>query len=199
MMEYAIALTGGISTGKSTVCSVLRLMGFKIIDADSVAHEVLEEQHSALINHFGESCIANGKVNRKFIGNIVFNDAEEKKWLEALVHPLIREKILSQAKRSETQQIPYFIDIPLFFETKAYPIKRSLLIYATKELQLDRLIKRDGFSAEEAQARIDSQMSIDEKRELATDIIENCEDVGTLMMKLEDYRRKIHADYEIQR
>jgi dephospho-CoA kinase len=199
MMEYAIALTGGISTGKSTVCSVLSLMGFKIIDADSIAHKILEQEQQAISEHFGKEFIVDGKVDRKRIGSIIFNNEDEKRWLESLVHPLIRAEILTQASRSEDQKVPYFIDIPLFFETNAYPIKHSLLIYAPKETQIERLMKRDGYSKEEALARIDAQMSIEDKRELATDIIENTKDVGSLMGELEDYRRKIHADYEIQR
>jgi len=196
-MKHAIALTGGISTGKSTVSSILKLYGFEVIDADGIAHEVLDSVADKISTIFGAEYVAEGKVDRKKLGNLVFSHPEEKKKLEQLLHPLIRKEIERCAERSESKGVPYFIDIPLFYETGAYAIDKVLLIYAPREIQLERLIKRDGFTKEEAQKRIDAQMDIEEKRKRADYIIENTRDLGYLTDQLEEYRRKLSADIKI--
>lgn len=193
-MKHAIALTGGISTGKSTVASILKLYGFEVIDADAIAHEVLQGVAGKVAELFGNEYLNDGTVDRKKLGGLVFSDPAAKKKLEQLVHPLIREEIMRRAERSETQGVPYFIDIPLFYETGAYDIDTVLVVYATRELQLERLVKRDGFSEEEARKRIDSQMDIEEKRRRADYVIDNTKDIGYLTQQLEEFRRKI-ADF----
>lgn len=193
-MKHAIALTGGISTGKSTVASILKLYGFEVIDADAIAHEVLQGVAGKVAELFGDEYVSDGTVDRKKLGGLVFGDPAAKRKLEQLVHPLIREEIMRRAERSETQGVPYFIDIPLFYETGAYDIDTVLVVYATRELQLERLVKRDGFSEEEARKRIDSQMDIEEKRRRADYVIDNTKDIGYLTQQLEEFRRKI-ADF----
>jgi len=192
-MKHAIALTGGIATGKSTVGTLLKLHGYEIIDADTIAHGVLEERKELIFERFGNNVRAeDGFVNRKALGVIVFNDTDARKDLESIVHPRVREIIEIKAERSERKEVPYFIDIPLFFETKAYSeIEKILLIYAPRDLQITRLMKRDGFTQEEAIVRIDAQMSIEEKRKGATDIIENTLDMGHLTTQIETFRRRI--------
>lgn len=193
-MKHAIALTGGISTGKSTVASILKLYGFEVIDADAIAHEVLQHVAGKVAEIFGEAYVKDGVVDRKRLGGLVFSDSEAKQKLEQLVHPLIRKEIMRRAERSETQGVPYFIDIPLFYETGAYDIKKVLVVYAPRETQLERLVKRDGFSEEEAQKRIDAQMDIEEKRRRADYVIDNTKDIGYLTQQLEAFRRQI-ADF----
>ena len=146
---------------------------------------------------FGDEYVKNGKVDRKKLGGVIFNDKDKKKKLESLLHPLIRKEIEKRAEKSEEQGVPYFIDIPLFYETNAYNIKNVLVVYATKELQLERLVKRDGFSYEDANSRIDSQISIEEKKKLATYVVDNTKDLGHLTNELENFRRKISADFKI--
>jgi len=196
-MDYAIALTGGISTGKSTASNILKLYGFKVIDADEISHKILDEESEKIIEIFGDEYVKNGKVDRKKLGGVIFNDKDKKKKLESLLHPLIRKEIEKRAAKSEEQGVPYFIDIPLFYETNAYNIKNVLVVYATKELQLERLVKRDGFSYEDANSRIDSQISIEEKKKLATYVVDNTKDLGHLTNELENFRRKISADFKI--
>lgn len=196
-MEYAIALTGGISTGKSTVSSILKLYRFEVIDADEISHIVLDECREEIIKMYGQEYVDNKKVDRKKLGKLVFDNKEERKRLEALLHPLIREEIQKRAAMSEKHKIPYFIDIPLFFETKAYDIKRVLVVYAPRELQIERTIKRDKLSFEEAQKRVDSQIDIEEKKRMATYVIENTKDIGFLTEQVEEFKRKISADFKI--
>lgn len=196
-LEYAIALTGGISTGKSTVSSILKLYKFEVIDADEISHIVLDGCWEEIIKMYGQEYVDNKKVDRKKLGKLVFDNKEERKRLEALLHPLIREEIQKRAAMSEKHKIPYFIDIPLFFETKAYDIKKVLVVYAPRELQIERTIKRDKLSLEEAQKRVDSQMSIEEKKKMATYVIENTKDIGFLTEQVEEFKRKISADFKI--
>ena len=91
--KYAIALTGGIATGKSTVCNILKLYGFSIIDADEISHKVLEEQKEKIAKIFGKEYIKDNKVDRVALGKLIFSDKNSKKLLENLLHPLIKKTI----------------------------------------------------------------------------------------------------------
>ncbi|MFK5976980.1 MAG: dephospho-CoA kinase [Sulfurovum sp.] len=174
LFEYAIALTGGIASGKSSVVDIMLSLGFEVIDADKVAHEVLDREKQKVVKLFGETILVEDKINRKALGSIVFGDKSKLKQLEALLHPLIYEEIEAQAREKDIKEKPYFIDIPLFFESDRYQnISKSLLVYTPKEKQLERLIKRDNSTKEEALLRINSQMDIEEKKSLATYIIDN--------------------------
>jgi len=191
--SYAVALTGGIATGKSSVAKIFRSFGYTVIDADAIAHEILKTQVKAIGKEFGKAFIVSSEsVDRKALGALVFSDSAERKKLEALLHPLIRLEIEKRAAEEEKQAKPYFVDIPLFFETEGYPIKKSLLVYASKEQQLGRLISRDGHSEAEALARIEAQMPIEEKRNLAQYVIDNS---GTLS-QLEQECKRIQQEIE---
>ncbi len=170
---HAIVLTGGIATGKSTVAQMFADDGFEIIDADRVAHEVLESQKEAIAQAFGRELIQEGRVDRKALGALIFADRQKRRELEAILHPLIREEIYTQAQKLERKGEPYIVDIPLFFETQGYPIDKVIVVYAPREIQLKRLMQRDGYNMQEALARIEAQMPIDEKRAKATYVIDN--------------------------
>ncbi len=175
--KYAIVLTGSIATGKSSTVKLLEASGFHIIDADKIAHKILDEQHQAIAEKFGETLVHEGKVDRKALGAIVFSDNTKRKELEALLHPLIYDEIERLSVEQDKLGRPYFIDIPLFFENKRYPIEKSLVVYTTKEQQLERLMQREGYTKEEALNRIQAQIPVEEKRKLATYVIDNS---GTL-------------------
>ena len=147
--------------------------GFEIIDADRVAHEVLESQKEAIAQAFGRELIQEGRVDRKALGALIFADRQKRRELEAILHPLIREEIYTQAQKLERKGEPYIVDIPLFFETQGYPIDKVIVVYAPREIQLKRLMQRDGYNMQEALARIEAQMPIDEKRAKATYVIDN--------------------------
>ena len=180
LFKYAVALTGGIATGKSTVCKLLKLKGFDVIDADNIAHELLDANSFKIAELFGEEFVENKKVLRKKLGKLIFADEQMKLKLEALIHPLIKDEIYKQAARLEKQKKTYFIDIPLFFEKMHYPIPKSLLVYTPRSIQIQRLEKRDGISKEEAQLKISNQMDIEEKKALASFIIDNSLDLENL-------------------
>ena len=185
LFKNAIALTGGISTGKSTVCNLFKLHGFLTIDADVIAHRLLDENSNKISSMFGEQYVQNGKVIRKELGKIIFSNEENKLKLEALLHPLIKEQIIKESKIFEEQNKPYFVDIPLFFEKMHYPISKSLVIYTPKNLQIERLMKRDNISEEEAKLKISNQMDIEEKRKLADMVIDNSQNLKHLQNEVE--------------
>lgn len=191
-LKYAIALTGGIASGKSTTASLLRLYGYFVICADSIAHKVLETCKNKVLEAFGSGILSeNGGISRARLGEIVFKDSSKKAILEAILHPKIKEEILKKATKEEAKKTPYFIDIPLFFEANNYPISKSLLIYATKELQLKRLMERNNLSKEAALARVESQMPLDEKLKLADFVIKNCGSLEELQKEVESYLKTL--------
>jgi dephospho-CoA kinase len=189
--KHAIALTGGIATGKSTVCSLLKLHGFLTIDADSIAHKLLDKNSSTIASLFGEQYVIDGKVQRKELGKIIFTNEKNKLKLEAFIHPLIKEEIEKEARIFEEQGKPYFIDIPLFFETMHYPISRSVVVYTPKALQIKRLMQRDLIDENEALLKISNQMDIEEKKNLATFVIDNSSTLKNLQNEVEVLKEKL--------
>ena len=185
LFKNAIALTGGISTGKSTVCNLFKLQGFSIIDADQIAHRLLDENSSKIASMFGEQYVEDGKVIRKELGKIIFSNEENKLKLEALLHPLIKEEVIKESKILEKQNRVYFVDIPLFFEKMRYPIPKSLVVYTPKDIQIRRLMLRDNINEDEAKLKISNQMDIEEKKNLANMLIDNSKDLKHLEKEME--------------
>jgi dephospho-CoA kinase len=195
LFGYAIALTGSISTGKSSAVELLKQRGFHIIDADSIAHQVLDEQYLVIAKEFGEEFVKNKKVDRKSLGSIIFADKKKRKILEELLHPLIYAKITEKAALLDKRAEPYIVDIPLFFEGGRYAIENVIVVYATKEQQLKRLMRREGYSEEEALLRIEAQIDIEEKRKNATYVIDNSGDLKQLQYETERIREEILGDF----
>lgn len=196
MFKYAIALTGSIATGKSTASKILSSLGFEMIDADTVSHQVLDRQYQVVSELFGKTLIKEGKVDRKALGKIVFKNPAKRKQLEALLHPLIFDEILKQSSKLEKTGKPYFIDIPLFFENRRYPIKKSLVVCTTKELQLKRLMERNDYTEEEALSRISTQISIEEKCKMGDYIIHNSGTLSELVHECKRIKEQIVKEFE---
>lgn len=197
---HAIALTGGIATGKSTVVGLLKAKGYEVIDADKIAHEILDSQYLAISTLFGEIFIQEkqGKksVNRKALGSIIFANTKNKNILEDLLHPLIFDEIKRRSIIEEAKEKLYFIDIPLFFESSRYPITKSLLIYTSPKLQLPRLMLRNSFTLREAKARIDAQMPIDEKVAKSSYLIDNSATLTHLKKEIQMRLIEIEKDFK---
>lgn len=193
--EYAIALTGSIATGKSTVASLLALNGMRVIDADTISHEILEQNAAWVAETFGEEYLMGSKVNRTKLGEYIFSHPEAKKTLEDFLHPKIKDEILKRSKKQDSFKFPYLIDIPLFFENSNYDIKDSVVVYTPKELQLERFMKRNGYSKEESLKRIATQLPIDEKRDRATWVIDNSKDLKHLQQEVENFVETIKKKY----
>ncbi|WP_457564529.1 dephospho-CoA kinase [Caminibacter sp.] len=179
--KNAIVLTGGIGTGKSTVASFLKMFGYKIIDADKISKEVFEEKKEKIKEIFNT-------VDRKELRKIVFNDKEKLKILEDLILPEVRKRVLKEAEKLEKDGVPYFVDLPLFFEKQNYPeFNRVLVIYAPKEIQIQRVVKRDKVSEDEAIAILNNQIDIEEKKQKADFVIDNSKDLKHLQIEIEKF------------
>ncbi len=189
--KYAIALTGGIATGKSTTSNLFMLHGFLTIDADKITHKLLDSNHWAIADMFGNRYVKDSKVIRQKLGQLIFNDIKEKKRLESFLHPLIKDEIIKEASLFEKMQKPYLVDIPLFFENRNYDIKNSIVVYSPQELQVKRLIARDNCDKQEAMNKINNQMDIEEKKNLSTFIIDNSKDLKNLQNEVERVKREL--------
>lgn len=189
--EYAIALTGGIATGKSTVASLLGLNGLRVIDADKISHKILDASQEWVRENFGDEFVDGSKVNRSKLAELIFSNKEAKKKLESFLHPKIREAIEQESIKQDRFKFPYLIDIPLFFENGAYDIKESVVVYTPFDIQLERFMKRNGYSKEESLRRIASQMDIEEKKKRATWVIDNSSDLKHLQKECEEFVEKI--------
>lgn len=193
--EYAIVLTGGIATGKSTVSSLLKAQDFEVIDADMIAKEILPLHVKEVKALFGDLVIVDGKIDRKALGCLIFNDKTEREKLNAFLHPLIREEIFRRSELLEKKKQPYIIDIPLYFESDGYDCKVVVVVYAPIEVQRKRLMSRENFTKEEAQKRIDAQISIEDKRVKADFLINNSFDLKFLDSEIEKFLKFIRGKY----
>ena len=192
----AYVITGSIASGKSTVVNLLKERGFSVIDADLIAHEQLEICKREIIEVFGEQILDEaGKIDRKKLGAIVFREPKKLKNLEQILHPKIKAEILSKALQLERLGQVYFVDIPLFFEKKERyaEFKNVAVIYAPKELLLSRLMSRNALSLEDAKARVELQMDIEQKKKMAKFVIDNSNDRENLQLELEKFLKQICA------
>jgi len=144
---------------------------------------------------FGKEYILNNRVNRKLLGTLIFSNRDAKKRLENLLHPLIFKKIKSISAELDRVKKPYIIDIPLFFEVNYYPIDRVIVVYAPKEVQLERLMARDKLSKYNALQRIEAQIDIEQKKKRAKYLIDNSRDLKFLQQECDRVKRDILVDF----
>ncbi|MED4299407.1 dephospho-CoA kinase [Geobacillus stearothermophilus] len=178
-MAFTIGLTGGIASGKSTVSAMMRELGLPVIDADEAARAVVrpgEEAYRQIVAAFGPGILrADGEIDRAKLGAIVFNDEQQRKVLNAIVHPAVRKKMLAEKEahiRSGAKTV--VLDIPLLFESGlTHWVDKVLVVYVDDDVQLRRLMARNGFTEEEALARIRSQWPMAEKVKRADAVIDN--------------------------
>lgn len=174
-----IGLTGGIASGKSTVSSFFRQKGAAVLDADQIARELSEpggELHAEYVRHFGAEVLQNdGTLDRRRIGQIVFSDPQQKQWLDTVSHPAIRGELLRKlAQKQNEKQRLILLDIPLLFESGWDKMAdKTCLVYVNETIQLQRLMKRNGYTRREAQDRIAAQMPLEEKKKRADYLIDN--------------------------
>ena len=196
ILLYAIALTGGIASGKSTTKDILMDLGYEVICADSIAHQVLQENLEEIIAHFGEGILdstsPHKSINRKALGKIVFSSPKERKILESITHPRIHSHIMRQAHTLEPSKKWYFLDIPLFFESGGkvrYPVRFILTIATDLPTQIKRIIKRDNLSLQDAKDRIAAQLDTQIKIAKSDFVIYNNSSKQNLKNQLQDFLR----------
>lgn len=193
-MVYSVGLTGNIASGKSTVAEFFSELGIDVIYADRISKELTSKNtpyYQDIISHFGSSVILqNGNLNRKRIRDIIFSSSNERLWLENLLHPAIRKKIEEQLVVCTS---PYcLIEIPLLFNKNHYPyLQKILLVIAPLESQLDRIIKRDHCTKEQALAILATQPNLEQRLEAADDILVNESGLSELKEKVS----KLHKKY----
>src|SRR5690606_35030876 len=174
-----IGLTGSIATGKSTVSRMLKQKGYPIVDADEISRLVVEPGSSVLseiAQTFGEEVLLpDGSLNREKLGNLIFNNEEQRKKLNGIIHPAVRQEMIRQKEEwLEKGANTIIMDIPLLFESKLQSyVDKIIVVSATPAVQKERLIARNRYSAEEADARINSQLPIVEKEKGADAVITN--------------------------
>lgn len=191
-----IGITGSIGTGKSTVTKYLLEKGYQVLDADKLAKEELEKDDviSEIVLYFGEAVLKNGKINREYLGKLIFNDQKKREILNSIIHPRVIARF-EEAIRN-TQGL-LFIDIPLLFETKLeYLCDKILVVYTSKETQLKRLMERDCIDEEYAQTKISAQMDIEEKKKRADYLVYNDGDLEATFEQIENILRRINNEIQ---
>lgn len=169
-----IAITGNIASGKSTAQKILQGKGYKVLDTDEAAHELLTAKNKELFDAFQNyDVFENGEFSREKMGQLIFSNPDLKKRLESILHPLIAQKIEEFFEQYRDENL-VFVGIPLLFEAKMENLfDKIIFIYTDDDIRLERLMKRNNFSLEYAKSRLSSQMPQDEKMRKSTHVILN--------------------------
>ena len=183
--QRRIGLTGGIASGKTTITNYIRkYKNIPILDADNLSRELIKPNtygYKKILDYFGNKIIDHKNnseriINRKLLRNIIFKHSESKEWIEKLLHPLIKEKMIEECSKYKNNQTIVLV-IPLLFEAKFEDICTEIwLVKCPKEIQKKRLIKRDKISEKEAYDSINLQLSFEEKRKFSDIILDNSDD-----------------------
>ena len=188
---YIIGVTGGIACGKTVVSYEIKKYGAEVISADNLVHEMSEPGrpiYNAYIEHFGEDILNfEGKLDRRMIACIVFNDPSEKEWIDRTTHPMILNAIRDRLVENQSKGVPITVlDVPLLFEAGwDYMADEVWVVWLNRKRQFRRLMYRNRISYLEAAARINAQMSLLEKRALADVTINNAKNKYELKKKVQ--------------
>lgn len=188
MADFIVGLTGGIGSGKTTVANLFADLGVVLVDADIVAREVVSpgsEGLVAIVKHFGaEILLSDGNLDRSKLRERIFDNDEERLWLNGLLHPLIRETMLKKCKEAQSNYV--IMVVPLLFENGLDRlVQRTLLVDISPQLQQQRTMARDDVSAKQVQNIIGSQATRAEKLSKADDVIDNQGEISALKCKVD--------------
>ena len=177
-MGKIIGITGGIASGKSTVTEFLRQKGFQVVDADAVVHRLQKPSgrlYQVLVEHFGEKVLLeNGELNRTLLASLIFSNPEEQEWSKRTQGEIIREELDALRNQFAQTEALFFMDIPLLFEQNyASWFDETWLVYVNRDVQLERLMKRDQISKETAESRLNSQWPLERKISLSSHSLDN--------------------------
>ena len=191
-----IGVTGGIASGKSTVALAFAALGIPWVDADDVAREVVEPGEPALaeiVARLGEQVLhSDGRLNRRALREIVFAEPAERRWLEGVTHPRIRQRLLAHLERMQAEGAPYVLLVsPLLFESgQSQLVDRCLVVDVPESLQIARTAARDEVGEVQARAIIAAQMSRSERLARADDIIDNSRGEAELTAQVAELDRR---------
>ncbi|ACJ31395.1 Dephospho-CoA kinase [Shewanella piezotolerans WP3] len=188
MADFIVGLTGGIGSGKTTVANLFADLGVVLVDADIVAREVVSpgsEGLAAIVKHFGaDILLSDGNLDRSKLRERIFDNDEERLWLNGLLHPLIRETMLKKCKEAQSNYV--IMVVPLLFENGLDRlVQRTLLVDISPQLQQQRTMARDDVSAKQVQNIIGSQATRAEKLSKADDVIDNQGEISALKCKVD--------------
>ncbi|WP_274790538.1 dephospho-CoA kinase [Vibrio harveyi] len=196
-MAFVIGLTGGIASGKTTVANLFKQQ-FKIdiVDADIVAREVVEPGTpglNAIIEHFGTDIVRDDQtLDRAKLREKIFSNPEEKAWVNGLLHPMIREKMIEDLEQVTSDYA--LLVVPLLVENKLDSLcDRVLVVDVEPQAQISRTVKRDNVSEEQAKAILASQASREQRLALADDVVKNNPDDPDLLLQITDLHEKYLA------
>lgn len=187
--KRSIGLTGGISTGKSTVSDyIANKYQIPVLDADLYAREAVNPGSSILDNlvkRYGKKILLEDRsLNRQALGAIIFNDASEKKWLEQQIHPFVRDRFIEEMQKLNDEIV--VLAIPLLFEANLVDLVNEIwVVYCDKNQQIERLSKRDRLNQQQARIRIDSQLPIKQKIAAADVILDNSSSLEALYQQID--------------
>ncbi|MBP1939488.1 dephospho-CoA kinase [Phocicoccus pinnipedialis] len=190
-----IGITGGIASGKSTVSDYIKSKGYPVLDADIYARKVVEPGSQGLkeiVEAFGEAALnEDGTMNRQQVGSIIFNDPKKRAILNGITHPIIRQK-MNEDRDFYLQTTHVFQDIPLLFENGLErQMDEVIVVYVDRAVQIKRLMTRNNMSEADAISRIESQMSLDEKKDRASVVFDNTGTIETLYKQIDDYLQEL--------
>lgn len=188
-MGKIIGITGGIASGKSTVTEFLRQKGFQVVDADVVVHQLQKpggRLFQILVEHFGEKILLeNGDLNRHLLASLIFSNPEEQEWSRRTQGEIIREELVALRNQLAQTEALFFMDIPLLFEQNyASWFDETWLVYVNRDVQLERLMRRDQISKEAAESRLNSQWPLERKISLASHSLDNNGNQEQLIVKV---------------
>ena len=181
--KFVVGLTGGIASGKTTVANLFAEYGIQLVDADVIARVVVEKGSkglAAITEHFGTAILlADGQLDRAALRSKVFNDEQQRLWLNNLLHPMIRQTMLEQVNASTSAYV--IMVVPLLFENQLDNlVSTTLVVDISPELQVSRTMKRDGVSQQQVEHILASQMSRQQRIDKADHVIDNQGDINLL-------------------
>jgi dephospho-CoA kinase len=193
-MTFILGITGGIASGKTTATKTLEALGIEVVDADIIARDIVSKNTPALatiVEHFGQSILLkSGELDRARLRDIIFADPTEKRWLENLLHPIVRKQIIQQLSAIKS---PYgVLSSPLLFEKEQQAlVNRTLVIDAPIETQNTRAALRDNVNQQQINRIMNTQLSREERNKKANDIISNTGNIEELQEKITVYHNQL--------
>ncbi len=197
-MTITVGITGGIGSGKSTVCEIFRVLGIPVFEADKVARNLMNENsviRQNLVEWFGNEIYSENQLNRKLLAELIFNNNSLLNKVNSLVHPIVREEFVKWKNSQNTVYSVY--EAAILFESGFYKLMDyTVLITAPQQIRINRVMARDNLSQDQVLARINNQWTDDEKRKLATTVIIN-DNKNLIIPQIIEIDKKLKRDDKI--
>ena len=193
-----IGITGSIACGKTSVANILKGQAVPIVDADKIAHQALKAEQQKIVQYFGSDILGeDGRIHRGKLGQRVFANPKLRQTLESIVHPFVKSKVAEKKRLLESAGHNWAVyDVPLLFENKMMDeFDKILVVYASEQLRFERLMERNNLNEEDAKKRMEAQISLEKKKDMADDVIENEGDLEELKKKVLIWKEAVDEEY----